>query len=107
MGQYRGVFRRLAGVGVIMLAIDVAGITVLSDSGRSTTFVNDGGKFIAVSPPTEPSGESTQIMAIAQLVIGVGIGVALFAWGDSARRKLEQENRDAQARDRNPPTATA
>lgn len=97
----------MAGVGVIMLAIDVAGMTVLSSSNGSKAFVSVGDEVKVVSPPAEPSVGGVPILAIAQLVIGVGIGVALFAWGDSARRKLEQENRDAQARDRNPPAATA
>jgi len=103
MKEHRGVFRRLAGVGVIMLAIDVAGMTMMAPPSSSEAFAPIGSSIKVESPPAETNELGPQVKAIAGLIIGIGIGVALFAWGASASRKLEQESREAQAKEQNPP----
>lgn len=101
MWQHRGAFRRLAGIGAIVLAIDLAATTILGTNSM-TTFSSVGQP---VTQGPAPSSDK-EVQAIAILIVGVGTGIGLFAWGSAASRKLHQEIRDAQEGERQEPDTT-
>jgi uncharacterized protein HemX len=106
MRQHRGVFRRLAGVLVIVFAVDVAAISVLGNKAQ-VNFDTVGASISAAAPkapaPKAPRESGDGLTAVLILVVGVAIGVGLIAWGSEASRKLQQELRDAENRNE-PPT---
>lgn len=93
--QYRGVARRLAGIVVIMLAVDTAATMQLSTnaSKKFQEVAVRAGQVNHQDIVKRDNDETAQLVqCIAILVIGISLGIGLFMWGDAASRKLKQEN---------------
>lgn len=84
--QRRGVFRELAGLLVIILAIDLASINILG-TNASRTFDNVSPQIQVV----ETEQPTDYLEPVLILLGGIGLGIGLIVWGHRASRHCEQE----------------